>query len=681
MLNSLSGVLLRQGNNEGVYTDNRQASRDILADIVAETGITVEWVSWVSNIPPTALQYGWEVMDHFKSAFGNRYILYDVTTNPDSMNAARMASYTYNCPIIDISQQGTATSHGLTVALDVRTYTDQWIYDNWWPTWPVKGLAVEQNNLLASSSRVFLNDVAAAMGAVCFYDAASTTLRRNFLTDMEDDSPVFGWPDFDELASVTEMSQRNTMLLGANYCANISMLTAFKDPSQWPIQQQAHSTRTFTGNKHYVSFMYTDGDNLQWLELDFPTSTEWWGSPVRGTNPIGWGIPLSLRDTGQNVVENLYNHSSTTQGKQDYFVAMGAGGYSYISMYSSAARADNATRTAKYMADMDLNILCSLDHTAFITPSIYDPYLQESAIDAIFYWDVNGDYGKYGGDILWRNNKPIISAYQTLWAGVNTPAQLATKLNARSTDPNVEGAYSLVPVHAWSYGVDDVNLCIKNLNSNVVVVTPEELVKLVKQNVNHTIYPTSYTVLQGTYSSGTVPYLQSNDNIYLVVTSSSVSPRTTTTDFNVPSVLSSPPSKITVSVITKASTSSTAQTIYLWNYSTSAWDSKDGPTTVGTSEVTRNISVTSNPSNYTSGGVMKIRVTATKSTSSSYTFSHEQIKTNFYLYSIYDLDCNGYIGLGDIAVMGENWLNSGQGDFNNDGIVNFNDFAELVNAW
>jgi len=56
---------------------------------------------------------------------------------------------------------------------------------------------------------------------------------------------------------------------------------------------------------------------------------------------------------------------------------------------------------------------------------------------------------------------------------------------------------------------------------------------------------------------------------------------------------------------------------------------------------------------------------------------------NYIADNIYDLDCDGTIGLGDFAVMCENWLMTGPGiagDFVADEIVNFLDFAELANA-
>lgn len=54
--------------------------------------------------------------------------------------------------------------------------------------------------------------------------------------------------------------------------------------------------------------------------------------------------------------------------------------------------------------------------------------------------------------------------------------------------------------------------------------------------------------------------------------------------------------------------------------------------------------------------------------------------------SIYDLDIDGLIGWGDVAVIRENWLVTGPnvpGDFHKDedDIVNFLDFAEFGLTW
>jgi hypothetical protein len=37
--------------------------------------------------------------------------------------------------------------------------------------------------------------------------------------------------------------------------------------------------------------------------------------------------------------------------------------------------------------------------------------------------------------------------------------------------------------------------------------------------------------------------------------------------------------------------------------------------------------------------------------------------------------------MNDLAIMAGNWLGTGEGDINNDGIMDFLDFAELGQVW
>jgi hypothetical protein len=62
----------------------------------------------------------------------------------------------------------------------------------------------------------------------------------------------------------------------------------------------------------------------------------------------------------------------------------------------------------------------------------------------------------------------------------------------------------------------------------------------------------------------------------------------------------------------------------------------------------------------------------------------DQPNQDYQAVNIYDLDCNGSIGYGDIAVMCDNWLAESAGnscDLNNDGNVNFGDYAAFANVW
>lgn len=60
------------------------------------------------------------------------------------------------------------------------------------------------------------------------------------------------------------------------------------------------------------------------------------------------------------------------------------------------------------------------------------------------------------------------------------------------------------------------------------------------------------------------------------------------------------------------------------------------------------------------------------------------IDQNYVATNIYDLDCNGSIGLGDIGIMVGNWPAIGPNlpaDFYEDDMINFLDFADFTNAW
>ena len=59
----------------------------------------------------------------------------------------------------------------------------------------------------------------------------------------------------------------------------------------------------------------------------------------------------------------------------------------------------------------------------------------------------------------------------------------------------------------------------------------------------------------------------------------------------------------------------------------------------------------------------------------------DQPDQNYVADNIYDLDCDGSIGWGDVAVMAYNWLDSGPADFDHSGNVDFRDFAEFGWAW
>lgn len=477
MVQSLSGVLLKQGASEGVFVEANADHRLILQDLSQRRGVPFTY--FPAPLTP------WDLATHFRTNFGGRYVLCNIGANPDSLNIARMAAYKFEALIVDSLVQSNALARQWTNVFDASNKDDQWFYTNWWPNWPLKGLAVEQNNDPAiADDYSCLNDYTPATGAPTFFDGSTTPLRLAFLHGLEPDSILVGWPYSDELTFTTIDSTNNVSLTAANYCQSLAVLSSLRDTNRLPLSQSLCPLgQPVETNVHYVTFVFTDGDNLQWFHNGFLLNTQWFGSPLRGQIPLGWGIPPTLRDLSPTIAEYLFETAAESHRPAlDAFLAMSPVGYCYPSLLSASARATNAVRLACYMRDLDLRVLALLDNAGFETPSVYLSYLQQSQIQAIIYWDAFGNYAKYAGAVQWVYGKPIISAFTNMW-GSTGPLEVASALNERPRNPRLPTGYSLVNVHAWTHSVADVSLCLQMLNPQVRAVTPDVFVSLLQRNV------------------------------------------------------------------------------------------------------------------------------------------------------------------------------------------------------
>ncbi len=133
--------------------------------------------------------------------------------------------------------------------------------------------------------------------------------------------------------------------------------------------------------------------------------------------------------------------------------------------------------------------------------------------------------------------------------------------------------------------------------------------------LNTTQPATAAVMTQGTITGGTAASLAADDNTKLTVTAAKTGSKSWT-DWYGEATLAHPPLNLTMRYDGSFSVSRT-QTIYLWNWSTSAWDQVDAAT-VSTTDVTRTYT-TPTPGNYVSpAGVVRTRVTG-NTRSSSYT--------------------------------------------------------------
>jgi len=237
--------------------------------------------------------------------------------------------------------------------------------------------------------------------------------------------------------------------------------------------------------KHYVDFLYSDGDNPRVIfdELTLKGNDRY-ASPQRGKIPMGWTLPPTIPDYAAPIVSQIYAAATPN----DEFLA-GPSGYGFAFPSVFPQRPILANRTEQAMARMGLSDVLVLDtdgNTGF-TNSVLDPLTSPSNVRGVFYSTFNGHNQPKPGSILWSSNKPVLPTVTVHRSSANQDIVTSTArmLNAGSTDATSGAGYTIVYVEFWSVSMSDVAQIVSRLEPNVRVVRPDVLEALAEANIRH----------------------------------------------------------------------------------------------------------------------------------------------------------------------------------------------------
>jgi len=435
-------------------------------------------------------------LDNYSSYYSS-YLLCDSYGDPDSLTAAvALAAVLPDSLVVDVTDLSFMTSRGIPMHMDMRGKTDKWVWDNYKDSFNKRAVFVQTDEIAAQGA--FLRDLPITIGALTWWNSSTTDSDAVF-SALLPNIPVHGWDSPaapGELGAVLYHSQHSMWTAADNWMQNLSTYAglASLEPEIEFNQPISDNTYTPEDNVHYVAFCMSDMDNINVIfNADgWAQGSSYYGNPNRGNFAMTWGMPLAMIELGPSVMKWWYDHAT----ENDCFIGYSSGmDYFYPSDFPALDR--HISHLDDYLTKADLRALCILDHF-WPTPMNYENYKhigeQYAAMDSLrgfFYADVNGDYARYNGKILWFNGKPMVTCRYTLWDGAQyegvsrTPAQLAASINSLPTDPYSENGYTFVIVHAWTYQMNDVAACISSLDSDVRVVTAEELIEqLYLHNVN-----------------------------------------------------------------------------------------------------------------------------------------------------------------------------------------------------
>ena len=365
-----------------------------------------------------------------------------------------------------------------TELMDVRSYDEKWLYENYKDQLD-KSLAADMKPEIFHH----LRDYITMTNAFAFYDYnahGDWSWRTSILKDLDKGAYCFGYYDLDEWGMVNNASQLGVSMLPTDQAANLATLSSIYDTTG--LKQRPATKEVVTEeNVHYVTFLVSDGDNIAF---------NLWGQQgymdhdLHGQFPLGYTISPSLYDLAPAVLRWYYENSK----EGDYFVA-GPSGSSYIfpSKMSDADLDDYLAKLNEYVDKSGLNICNILDQKIMDNPKVYNKYLAQPNIDAIFYTG----YGEKGdGRIKFSDNgKPVIEQRSVLWEGIDggsnrgEESTVISQINSRSANPHSADGYTFVFVHCWTKNQQSIKTVIDGLNDNVRVVPVDQFVQLVKQNL------------------------------------------------------------------------------------------------------------------------------------------------------------------------------------------------------
>jgi alpha-mannosidase len=294
---------------------------------------------------------------------------------------------------------------------------------------------------------------------------------------LKKDTPVLGWVPDDEVIGVTYLSSVDCNMIASNHSLNT---TVFLQRNSVVFPANNVTNQKENEKKHYITFVLSDGDNVQWMMGDYYQNHRTYGHPLRGRIPFGWSISPSMVDLAPEIMLEYYKNKKSL----DYMTSGVSGaGYMYPDQYSQEALEMFLDRTEYYFKKLGIEYLAILGTRDFDDDkSCLEAYARREQIKGAFLYANFDRYKGYDGKIWWYKDKPFVSARYALW-DYDDLNLLASKINNSKVIPNEVDGYSMIVVHTWSHTYQDVLDLISQLDEHIEVINPKQFMEQVKANI------------------------------------------------------------------------------------------------------------------------------------------------------------------------------------------------------
>ncbi len=343
------------------------------------------------------------------------------------------------------------------------------------------------------SSQRGLRDFAIQQGLFITYsgnDFSGKNYLGKILKWTGGNSYILGWCEA-EKHFVRFISGFGCAVIPSDHSRNNSFLVSYK--CEIPEQTGKGKSVKADPSKHYTAIVFSDGDNSQWVQNGF---TEYYNKVTSFDNFVmTWTYPLIQQEIGSVCSHFAYNAA----GENNCIIAGASGsGYMNPSRFNVKYLDKFTTQTAAMMLKSNIDIVTILDDKPALikTKSFEKNFDYYSRFENIKGGIVMLDPDRYvsgKGTVWFSNDKPFISVRLSLWH-IGNDGEAVTKewikeqadiVNSYAADPSSVDGYSVINVNPWSISVENLAYFVSLLDENVELVTADQLVDLVSQNIKH----------------------------------------------------------------------------------------------------------------------------------------------------------------------------------------------------
>ena len=323
-------------------------------------------------------------------------------------------------------------------------------------------------------------------------DYEGRLFRDKVMRELKPTSIIFGWCQY-EIKFTESASRFGHTVIPSDHSYNLSILASFNATDEKIGSLNETETKTeLDPTKHYVAIVYSDGDNAQWIQNGFNEYHTW--QSYNNDVPVTWTFaPIMAEIADVDVVRtmNAYNNGAFITGPS-------GGGYSRITKMNAKELEAFSDLTAAMMLESGMTVMTLLDE---MIDGSFDTVMQSKLRYFARYDNIHGgilqldpdNYAGGGGRVYFVNDKPFITVGHSLWYPTGNAsdvtnewlAEQAAIINAKPADINSINGYTVINVHPWTVGPDDLAYFVSQLGDNVEVITATEMIDAVSENVPH----------------------------------------------------------------------------------------------------------------------------------------------------------------------------------------------------